>query len=173
MSRTAAELLRQQYKQAEDWLVGTLEGVTPEAMTYAPPGDGVSPIAGQLSHTVVGLDVYVVSMVGEREPLIATRFAGAGVLSEPPPDSASWLEWGKRVQVDETAMREYRKAVFQTIDEILANLDDDDLSTETEFASFGKTTLSEVFTIMLMNTFSHTGEISAIKGLQGLKGYAI
>ena len=171
MSNSAVELLRQQYKQSEDWLVGTMEGVTPEVLSYVPPGGLVSPIAGHLGHILVGLDVYIVSVIGGRDPLFATEFADSGMMSEPPPESDEWFEWGKRVKLDEEAMTAYRIAVFQAVDEILAEMDDDDLAVEREFGSFGIASVAGVFTIMLLNTFSHTGEISAVKGLQGLKGY--
>ncbi|MCB0090879.1 MAG: hypothetical protein KDE54_23450, partial [Caldilineaceae bacterium] len=59
---------------------------------------------------------------------------------------------------------------FAAVDDYLSTLNDSDLAREIELP-FGKFSVGWVFNIMLMNTYCHTGEISTIKGLQGLKGY--
>jgi hypothetical protein len=170
MSRSAVELLRTQYKEAAQWLDGTMEGVTEEVATWSPPSDLVSPISGQVAHAVVGLDFFLLNMVGGRDPLIATEFAGKGVISEPPPTDGEWVEWGNRVQVDGAAMHDYAEAVFAAIDDLLAGMEDGDLEREVDYG-FGTYSAAWGFNIMLLNTFSHTGEIAVLKGLQGLKGY--
>ena len=67
-------------------------------------------------------------------------------------------------------MREYTAAVFAGIDDLLAGMEDADLEREVDYG-FGKYSAGWGFNIMLLNTFSHTGEIAVLKGLQGLKGY--
>lgn len=170
MSRNAIELLRTQYKEAGQWLKGTMDGVTEEVAAWSPPGELVSPIAGQVAHAVVGLDFFLLNMVGGRPPLIASEFADRGIISEPPPQSGAWVDWGNRVKVNGAAMNEYADAVFDGIDDVLAGMEDEDLEREVDYG-FGKYSAGWGFNIMLLNTFSHTGEIAVLKGLQGLKGY--
>jgi hypothetical protein len=153
------------------WLEGTMEGVTEDVATYSPPGGRVSPIAGQIAHTVTGLDFFILNMVGGRPPLLTTEFADKGVISEPPPQAGDWVEWGNRVKVDGAAMHDYAVAVYAAIDEMLAGLEDSDLEREMDFGDFGKHTMGWAFSIMLLDNYSHTGEIACLKGLQGLKGY--
>lgn len=171
MSRNAVELLRTQYKESASWLEGTMDGVTEEVATWSPPGGMVSPIAGQIAHAVVGLDFFLLNKVGGRPPLMATDFADRGVISEPPPTGGEWVEWGNRVQVDGAAMHDYADAVFAAVDDMLAAMEDADLDREVDFGDMGVYTAGWTFNIMLLNTFSHTGEIAVLKGLQGLKGY--
>lgn len=171
MSRSAVELLRSQYREAGDWFMNTLTGVDDEVAAYAPPGGLVSPIAGQIGHILVGLDLFVLNTIGERPPLLFSDFAERRVFSEPPPESGEFLEWGQRITVDYANMRAYTSAIFQTIDEMLAGMSDADLDGEADFGPMGKQKVSWALNIMLLNTHIHTGEISALKGLQGLKGY--
>ena len=168
---SAINLLRAQYKQCQEWLEGTMQGVTPEVASYAPEGN-ISPISGQIAHSLTGLDFFLLNVAAGKAPLLTTTFAGKAGISEPPPQGGDWVEWGRKVQVDLPAVHEYGKALFAAVDEYLASLTDADLEREVEFP-FGKYPLSWVFNIMLLNTHSHTGEISVLKGLQGLKGYAM
>ena len=173
MSRTAVELLRRQYKESAKWLGGTLDGVTEEVQSYVPPGGRVSPIAGQIGHIVTGLDFFILNGVGGKPPLLTSEFADKEVLSEPPPTSGDWVEWGARLVINGAAMHSYVNAVFEAIDNMLAEMDDSDLEREVDFGEMGTYTVEWALNTMLLNTFSHTGEIAVIKGLQGLKGYPV
>ncbi len=168
---SAIELLRAQYGQAFGWLEGAMNGVTDEVAHYKPDG-APSPIAGQVAHIVTGVDFFLLGMGAGQPPLMMGEFAGKSGVSEPPPQGG-WGEWGDRVQVDLPQIHEYAKAVFAAVDAFLATLTDDDLDRQIEFGPAGPQTLAWGFNIMLLNTYSHTGEISCIKGLQDLKGYAM
>ncbi|MEZ4867769.1 MAG: DinB family protein [Caldilineaceae bacterium] len=167
--QSAINLLRAQFTQCFEWLEGTMAGVTMEVANYKPAGN-VSPIAGQLAHTITSLDGLVVGAVAGKAPVMASSFAGKTGMSEAPPPGFAWGEWGQRVQLDLPAFHEYSKAVFTAVHECLDTLSDGDLTRELDLP-FGKQTVSWVFNIMLLNTLSHTGEIACLKGLQGLKGY--
>ena len=80
------------------------------------------------------------------------------------------LEWGRRVKVNLPEVQEYGNAVFAGVDGYLASLSDDDLANEVDLP-FGKFTLAWLFNILILNNNCHTGEISVLKGLHGLKGY--
>lgn len=168
MSNSAVSLLRTQYKESMGWLEGTMAGVTDEVAHYA-PGGKATPIAGHIAHILTGLDGFVLGQAAGQTPLMASTFAGKVGISEPPPQGDA-TEWMNTVKVDGEAIHAYGKAVFAAVDDYLATLNDDDLAREIEFP-FGKYSVGWVFNIMLLNTYSHTGEISTIKGLQGLKGY--
>ena len=167
---SAISLLRAQYGQAKDWFLGTMQGVTEELAHQAPAGNPSS-IAGQAAHTVTGLDFFVLGAAGGKSPLFSGSFAGKAGISEPPPQGGDWSEWGRSVQVQLPAMLEYTEAVFAGIDEYLASLTDSDLERELDLGPIGTQTVGWVFNIMLLNTYSHTGEIACLKGQAGLKGY--
>ena len=76
-------------------------------------------------------------------------------------------------QYDLAAFREYAQAVYAATDDYLANVSDDGLEAEVETFA-GKTPAGTyVGTTCLWHVISHQGEISALKGAQGLKGPAL
>jgi hypothetical protein len=79
-----------------------------------------------------------------------------------------------RVKVDLPALRKYAQAVYAASDEYLASLTDDDLNRPVNLSALGlgESTVGYVLTNgALGNAFSHSGEISWLKGLQGKRGY--
>ncbi|MDQ6833795.1 MAG: hypothetical protein M3008_10370, partial [Chloroflexota bacterium] len=83
-------------------------------------------------------------------------------------------EWSRTTQFDVPALRAFGKAVFANTESYIASLTPEDLDREIDLTSWGmgKVPLG-VFIggITLANTNWHCGEISLIKGLQGMKGY--
>jgi hypothetical protein len=67
----------------------------------------------------------------------------------------------------------YGKAVQESLDAYVASLQDDDLQKPFDLSmiGMGMQTVGMVLNLTLLNVYCHAGEISAIKGLQGLKGY--
>jgi hypothetical protein len=49
----------------------------------------------------------------------------------------------------------------------------DELDREIERGSMGKRTLNWWLTLLVVHAANHTGEISAVKGIRGFKGYAL
>lgn len=167
-NQIAINLLREQYKQSQQWLQGTMQGVDAQVAHYQ-PGGLTSPIAGQAAHAVTGLDFLLLGTLGSKQPLLAATFAGKTGVSKPSQDG-DWLGTDRGVVMDVAEFAAYQEAVFAAVDEMLAGLQDSDLAREVE-SRFGKFTVGWWLNTMLLNTYSHTGEIAAIKGLQGLKGY--
>lgn len=170
MSNTTVNLLRDQFEQSKSVLEGTLEGVTDE-VAHHDPGGKVGTIAANLAHIITGMDAFLLAKSAGNPPMMATSFADKHGMSELPPQDGDSSQWYKTVRVDLDAMRSYGKAVFQAVDDHLASLTDEDLEQEIDMGNFGQQKHSWLFTIMLLNNSWHTGEIAAIKGMQGLKGY--
>lgn len=161
----AVNLLRDQYKQSFEWLVGTMNGVTKE-LAHQAPGGNVPSIAGQAAHAVMTIDGFVLATVSGQPPVMAGGNSG---VNEGPPQG-DWLAWGNNVKIDLPVFHEYAQAVFAAVDNYLASIDDNALTQELDLP-FGKYSVGWLFNVGLLNTYSHTGEIAALKGLQGLKGY--
>jgi hypothetical protein len=80
------------------------------------------------------------------------------------------------VKVDLEATRKYAKAVYAASDEYLASLSPGDLErpVDLSFVGLGESTLGSVIHNGIVgNGFTHCGEISCLKGLQGKRGYPI
>ena len=71
------------------------------------------------------------------------------------------------------ALRAYAQAVYANMDAYLAAMTLDEWNRELDLSAFGMppATVSVWVTNMLLDGAAHCGEISAVKGLQGLQGY--
>lgn len=168
----AASMLQAQFKSAHDWVKGTMGSPTADQLHYNPDGKPV-PIGAQFVHVVTTEDFFINMMQG-KDPLMATDFAGNIGVSEMPPQG-DWSAWAGSVQVDMDKAMAYAEAVFSATEAYVGGLSDDQLSEVLDLSGmgFGTPPRHGALSILLLNTFSHAGEISVIKGLQGLKGYPI
>lgn len=170
-------LLREQLREAHSLLEAVMEGVTPEAAHWMPPGRA-NPVGATYAHVILSEDRIVNGMLRHRRPLYDSTWAGKAGLSElmPSPGEAwhDYASWTRRVRVDIPAMQEYAKAVYASTDEYLASLSPDDLDTPLDLSGegSGNVTLGWVLGRQVVgHTDNIAGEISCLKGLQGLQGY--
>lgn len=171
MSQVAVNLMRSQFAMAHNWVLGTLQSVTPE-QAHAQPGGKALPIGAHFAHIVTGEDVAVVARYSGKPALIETTFAGKSGLSAPPPNGP-WDEWARSVQIDLPALHAYADAVFAATDAYLASLTDADLEKPVDLSMWGmgEQPFSFVLNLFVGNAFAHCGEISCLKGLLGETGY--
>lgn len=167
----AAALLRQMYAQAHSWLEATIGDLNSEQLHWC-EAEGALPVAAHYAHIVAGEDFILNMTVRGAQPLLMSSWAGKTGLSELPP-MGDWGAWGRTVQMDLPQFQAYAKAVFAETDAYLGSLTGADLDREIDTTPlpFGKTTVGALASIMCSNVLLHTGEISTVKGLQGLKGY--
>ncbi len=164
-------LIRGQLKTAHDWFEGTIEGVSQEQAAVQPQGTAHS-IGSRYAHAVVAEDVMVNAMLKRRAPLYGDAYRDKTGISEPRMDAS--LEWARNVQVDLDAARRYAQAVYANSDEYLATLTDDDLNRTIDMSAqnMGEWPLGAfLITFVIGHIRDVMGEISALKGTQGLKGY--
>ncbi|HUZ01038.1 MAG TPA: DinB family protein [Thermomicrobiaceae bacterium] len=165
-------LLREQLRGAHDVLESTIGDTTAEQAHRAPGGTVLS-IAANYAHTVCGEDA-VAGLIDGSAPLFQSAWAGRTGVSELPPLDPPWTEWAARVTLDLAQARGYAHAVYARTDGIVAALSPEDLERPLDLSTlgFGMRTVGFLLSAVLqMHPFLHAGEISAIKGLQGLPGY--
>ncbi len=173
---TALELLKDQLKSARENFEATVGDLTHDHL-YQDPGGKALPVGAQYVHLICSEDVIVQGMLQGKAPLSETTFKDKTGLSEPmPPMDENWSaaneKWSKSVQIDLDLFREYAKAVYEATDQYFNSLQDEDLDKEIDLGAFGKNTVANILSGFLIgHTNSLTGEIAALKGLQGLKGY--
>jgi DinB superfamily len=170
MSRT--DLLKSQLQMTRMVVDGTLADVNAEQVMRT-PGGKAHPIGATYAHTVISEDFVVSSMLRGQQPLLATSFAGkTGVSEDPPPFGGDLFSWAQKVKVDMPALRQYAQAVHKATDEYVASLSDEDLDRKIDFVDMGPTPISGVLTMLaIVHPSNHIGEISALKGIGGAKGY--
>lgn len=183
----AVELLREQLRAAWETLEGTTKDLSPETAHWIPPGTAL-PLGAAYAHAVLSMDGVVNGMVRGVRPLFAAGFAGKTGTSELHPGSGApgeatidpedwgrvFADWCRRLKVDLPQLHEYAAAVFGAADDWLATLSDADLKKSIDLTSIGigPSTLAFVLSnVVIGHVYCHTGEIAALKGTRGLKGY--
>jgi hypothetical protein len=183
MSQTEKKVVsffREQLQAAHGLLEGTVSDVTSEQAHWSPQGNAM-PLGALYAHVVLSEDGTVNGLFKKGMPLFAGAWANKTGVSELPPmpnpeapGFPDWTEWSRRVKVDLAALRQYAEAVYGATDEYLASLTDDDLNSPVDLSALelGEKTLGYVLINgVLGNAFTHCGEISCLKGMQGLQGY--
>lgn len=170
----AIQLLREQFNSAHFTQDATMADVT-DASAHFNDLSKALPVGAAYAHSVIGEDVVLSMMLAHKTPLSSdTSKTG---LSEPMPSQAEWdkhEQWAKSVKVDLVKLKAFAQDVYKATDAYLAGLKDEDLEKEFDLSSMGMGKQTVVFVInnfLLLHTANLTGEISAVKGVQGLKGY--
>ena len=157
---------------AAHWVFnGTTADVTAESMHWGPMGNS-STVASAMAHVVFAEDNVVHGMLQGKPPLAQTTFADKTGISEL--SFYNKPEWVKSVRLDLPKFREYASAVFAATDQYIASLSESDLDRELDLTSvgMGKVNLGWALAVIVIGHMHDlTGEISALKGVQGLKGY--
>lgn len=165
-------LLRDQLKWAHDTMEGTMADVTAEVAHYNETNKAI-PVGAAYAHCVLGEDMMAPMIFPDAKPLYVTP-EDAGI-SEPMPSQAEWDRheaWYKSVKVDLEKLRAFAQRVYLATDKYLSEMKETDLEKEIDLGSMGKQSLAWVISnFLILHTANLTGEISAAKGLQGLKGY--
>lgn len=154
-------------------LAGTMQGVTAEVAHWLPGGSAV-PLGALYVHAVTTEDEFFHRVVlGGQRPLFAGEWEGRIGISEPEgKPGTDWGDWARRVRVDLTQAQAYGAAVFAATEGWLAAATPADLDREVAMRTGVGMPLAVFFANVLCNHIAnHTGEISTLKGQQGLKGY--
>ncbi|HSX10083.1 MAG TPA: hypothetical protein VLF93_08070, partial [Candidatus Saccharimonadales bacterium] len=86
----------------------------------------------------------------------------------------AYPKWLKEVKLDIKQFREYAKAVFAESEEYVASLTDVDLEKDVDMSAFGmgtRKTYDFIANLISGHVYPIMGEISVLKGIQGLKGF--
>ena len=163
--------LRESIQWGYQLLEMVMADVTDEQARWAPPGVA-NPIGALYAHALLSVDGIVNGMLKGGAPRFATEWAGqAGSL---PPQMSLSFEWGRGIQPDLPALRQYGQTVLADADAYLAQLGETDLDRLLDLSNVGLGTRSVswiVNALVAAHINNMAGEISALKGMQGLKGY--
>jgi hypothetical protein len=152
------ELLQYSLGFAFDILGQVTADLTQEQTDWAPPGN-VSTIGAIYSHTITYVDYFVQNYCIEGKPLPKSVESRPAVLKM------------QDVQVDPYELHEYAGNVKNKIQGWLSSLTPADLERkiDTTVGELNVGQILEIYIVWHINV--HCGEISALKGCQGAKGY--
>lgn len=172
MATGPVDVYRSIFNNIHEWLEGTVDGMTPEQIAWQPPGNVVS-AGSHYVHHLLAEDLFLNMIVQGKTALAMGEWQGRAGFDEPMPMDGPWADWARRVKVDLLAARAYGQAVYAATDSFLNGCSDDDLAKELDLSMVGWGTkpLSYLLNQIATDGAAHCGEISAVKGLQGLRGY--
>ncbi|MBP7963526.1 MAG: DinB family protein [Caldilineaceae bacterium] len=169
--QSGVAVFRMFFNGVHQYLEGTMQGADSSVLNWSPQ-PGPASILGQYAHVVTGEDWLVNVKAKGAAPLMASTKAGHTGFRTPPPITG-WDEWARKEAVDFATLRSYAQAVFQATDDYLASITDRDLERMVDLSEIGMgmVPVAQVLILAASNCCTHTGEISALKGLCGLAGY--
>ncbi len=167
----AISALRMEAQWAHEEFDLTTADVDAEVAHRTPQGQAGN-VGSSMAHAIYSEDSLVNGMLGNKAPLAASTFAGKTGISELSMSNAP--EWVRSVRIDLPLFREYAKAVAAATDQYIASLKESDLDRMIDLTQWGLG-MRPVAWVLGALSIGHlhdlTGEISAIKGTHGLKGY--
>jgi len=171
----AIKYILEDIKNAHTYLEQTMEGVTNEVAHYTPAGKA-NPISGVYAHLIFSEDFFLHAFLKKSKPLFETTWNDKTGISELQPTEwvTEYPRWLKQVTIKVPDVYKYAKAVFTETESYIESLSDDDLEKDIDMSMFGmgtKTQGSMIHMMILGHIWSIMGEISVLKGIQGLKGY--
>jgi hypothetical protein len=165
------ELLQHALNNAVDILDGVTADLTQEQADWEPPGTALS-IGTLYWHMVGGID-HVVHGWGLGQPALAQTegWEEKVVTWQEPAAEGDHPARLRPVRIDLPAMHAYAQAASDAAQTWLASLSPEDLERTVE-TPLGEMMLGPMLeTFVVWHVSAHTGEISALKGCQGAKGY--
>jgi hypothetical protein len=170
-----ADTLKEQVATTRMVVDGTLGDISEDARVKI-PGGTAHPIGATFAHQVMSEDFVVNMIIRGSTPLMMGAMAGKTGFSEPQPmpgaSAEDVLAWANRVKIDWPVLMEYSNAVRASVDDYLAGASDEELSRKVAFGNMGEQPVSGVIgLICIVHPSNHIGEISALKGIYGGKGY--
>ena len=159
----AKDYARSQVEGALDFLATCAKDMDEAQYNHKPAGN-CNAAAKLHAHALSGADFFV-TVVLAGQPSKWPEFASQTGL----PENAMEI-WGSDVTVKPSVMQAYAEAIKGPILEYIDTLSDEDLDREIDTRFAGKQTIAWVLQLVGSHTVGHAGEISAVKGTQGLKG---
>jgi len=162
---------RQQLTLSHGTLRHMLSDCDPELLHKTLPDATIGSIASIFAHAVFAEDVFVHARFQDGQPLYQSggweEKTGVPFPGIPP---AITPEWAAALKMDLPSFQEYAEAVFAATDAYLEKLPDAELERKIRGAT-GEYALGWGIAVLLcQHAAQHSGEIAALKGVQGLKG---
>jgi hypothetical protein len=139
------------------------EGMDEAQYNWA-PGGTCNSVAKSHVHAATSMDFFI-NAIAQGKPLLWTeRGAKAGLPGNP-------MEiWGFGGTIPMDTINAYSNEMQKIVLDYVGSLSDADLDREIDTQFFGKKSLGWIIQLVGLHCAGHTGDISAVKGMQGLKG---
>ena len=163
--------IREGIQWGSEILEMVMADATDEQARWAPPGIA-TPIGAVYAHAYLAADGVVRAMLQGEAPFYATTWADKLGIEKPQMNLD--FDWARALVPDLAALRLYGQAVLAEVYLYLDKLSDDDLDREVDLSGvgLGTRTVSWVLNALVAGHLNEmAGEVSALKGVQGARGY--
>ncbi len=145
--------------------------MTDELFNYAPPGTA-NTISATFVH-LMNVEDHFIHRIIQGKPCIweIENWSEKTGILKPPSIGEDWSEF-KYKKTAIQPLLDYKDAVWAATDTYLATLTPEELDRTVDFAG-GTRTVADMLLLSASQSLSHTGEIAALKGIQGVKGLPI
>ncbi len=166
----AQSALQQQLATGHAILEQTIGDCSQEALDKNLPNATIGSIGSVYAHTVFGEDGIANGRL-QGKPRIYDSEGWAEKLSVKPPEGPMQTpEWRQGVRMELASFHEYAKSVYAATEAYVSGLADADLDRKIDTGFAGEQTIAWMVGLLINHVDTHTGEIAALKGVQGLKG---
>ena len=160
------EYLRTSVKAVDEMVETAMQDLTDEVVNFEPGGTS-NTIAQLLAHMVSGQDAVINERIGGGRSLHESGWAEKTGIPLDRPQIWQRDAW----KLNLAGFDAYRKEVAQRSEAAFEAIKPEDLDREIEWARGPSRSLSTTMQVIFINHgMGHCGEISAIKGMQGLEG---
>ena len=160
--------LKEQMAELHRILEAAICDCPPDAVAKKLPGAKINSIGAIYAHTVFGEDGILNALIRGQPPVY---FAGgwADKIGIEMPRGGMEPDWS--VTMDLGLFRQYAAAVYQATDNYIASLTNDELERVVDLGFAPPMPVrSAIANVLAWHAATHQGEISALKGVQGLEG---
>lgn len=164
----AVEYIRHQVASTRRLVDGALRGTTDAQLAWAPPGTA-NPVAATLVHILATEDQYIQTVLQNRPRLWETEGWGTRLGLDTPPGGGQGWPGSRQAKLALEPLLAYEQAVRSATDVYLTNLTSAELDRSVLFIR-GQQPVAAVLATLIVHTAGHAGEITAVRGLQGVTG---
>ncbi len=164
------DVLLNQFAAANSTLDFTIQDLSMEQLHHIAEGATIGSPASIYFHVACVEDLVVNQFLTGRPWLYDSQNWIETIPTAQPHRGPSSMEWARTIRYDNLGgVRAYVAAVREQTKTYIESLSDEDFDREIPFFT-GPTAQVNVLTWLAWNTANHTGEIAAIRGLNGMKG---
>jgi uncharacterized damage-inducible protein DinB len=165
------EYIRRQITGMRSTAEMTMRDITIEQFNWTPPGT-MNTISATFIHLTSVEDHFIQGILQEKPRIWdAQGWSEKTGVKKTPGIGENWDEF-KHLHLQPADFLEYQKAVWTATDNYMTNLTTMELDRKVKLGT-RELTVAELLIMATNQSLSHTGEIAALKGIQGAKGLPI
>lgn len=160
------DYIQRQFDAMRRQITNTLTGLNNDQINWAPPGKA-NKISAILLHAVAGEDRFIQTLVQGKPTLWESQAWGEriGVLITPS-GRGGWDETSQAT-LQLAPLMAYQEAVALATNTYLASMTSEDLDRKVQMMN-GERPIADLLVMLVSHVTGHVGEISALKGVQGI-----